>query len=408
MHFTAHGMEAYKRFVMNANTRVAVQQYNQNQSPFLTIEQEEKLWDDLAISMQNNHNTANASQKEKQPVAPKQNNQLALSDWKGMHNQLCTDYQNILKNKLEEYKKTDISITPCNMDELVKIGQTITRRDKKDLLNFYIYMTKDDEQHNYFMNIAVEKDDLSTIEWLNANNPPFFRFYNNNKENPLDQCIKKLLPSATNKPSNKITQQIFDSMFTCVAEQYLSADSGYNTYKEKCLTDIIALQLRYTKFGRNFTVNSNVLAKLLPKSNEKLSLARSIGYKREALSNYYKNAIDEEDGRTFTHAFVSECNADELFELAQRDEISFEKDKYSHTALDYALLTLHHYIDNEINRTTNSERFQRASCCVYILLNHAKALGKKNDQVTYLHKLYESDISDFGPCCEKHTLSKDV
>src|SRR3990170_5734779 len=129
--------------------------------------------------------------------AMKQNNQLALPNWRGMHNQLCTDYKNILKNKLEEYKN-DFSITPCNMDELVKVGQIITKVDKKVLLDGYIYMTKDNyERHNYFMNIAVEKDDLSTINWLCANNPPFFRFYNKNKENPLDQCIKKLLPSAT-------------------------------------------------------------------------------------------------------------------------------------------------------------------------------------------------------------------
>ncbi|HLC06896.1 MAG TPA: hypothetical protein VJJ26_01785 [Candidatus Babeliales bacterium] len=337
--------------------------------------------------------------------AMKQNNQLALPNWRGMHNQLCTDYKNILKNKLEEYKN-DFSITPCNMDELVKVGQIITKVDKKVLLDGYIYMTKDNyERHNYFMNIAVEKDDLSTINWLCANNPPFFRFYNKNKENPLDQCIKKLLPSATNKPSNKITQQIFDSMLTCMAEQYLPADSGYDTYKEKCLIDIIALQLRYTKFGRKFIVNSNALTKLLPKPKSKpLSLQLALKYKREALSSYYREAIDKLDGRTFTHVFASQQNPDALCELIEKKRASFAEDAYNHTALDYALLTLRHHTQNE----TSPEAIQKASCCVYILLNHAKSLALENAQVTYLHELYASDISDFGPCCDKHTFSKAV
>ncbi|HLW72831.1 MAG TPA: hypothetical protein VKR54_02170, partial [Candidatus Babeliales bacterium] len=47
--------------------------------------------------------------------AMEQNNQLALPDWRGVHGQLIGDYKKILRTKLEEYKDTDISITPWNM-----------------------------------------------------------------------------------------------------------------------------------------------------------------------------------------------------------------------------------------------------------------------------------------------------
>ncbi len=326
-----------------------------------------------------------------------QNNQLALPDWKGMHQSLVTDYQNILKTKLEEYKKTDINITPWNMDELVKVGQIITKVDKKILLNGYIYMTKDDEQHNYFMNIAVEKDDLSTINWLTTNDLPFFRFYNKNKENPLDQCIKKLQPSANNKPINRKT---FDSMLTCMANQYSSANSGYDKYKEKCLIDIIALQLQYTKFDKEFRVDQIVLMKLLPRPNKKLSLKDSIRYKREALSSYYKNAIDELDGSTFTHIFTAQQNPNVLCELIQRERASLIKDKEGKTPIDYAINLFRRYHMQEID----SEDFKKASCCVYILLNYAKALAQKGIQ----DAPDISDITDFGPCCKKHTLLKAI
>ena len=152
---------------MNLWDAIAKDQPKQNS--LLTAEQEEELWRNLEKNLhnvplkQNNQNAVNISQsvqKEDQSIAPKQNkylktrtpkqklqlspvtnkqnNQPALPYW-GMHSQLVNDYKNILKNKLEEYKKADISITPWSMDELVKVGQIITKVDKKVLLDGYIY-----------------------------------------------------------------------------------------------------------------------------------------------------------------------------------------------------------------------------------------------------------------------------
>lgn len=173
---------------MNLWDAIAKDQPKQNS--LLTAEQEEELWRNLEKNLhnvplkQNNQNAVNISQsvqKEDQSIAPKQNkylktrtpkqklqlspvtnkqnNQPALPYW-GMHSQLVNDYKNILKNKLEEYKKADISITPWSMHKLIKIGTAITKQNLLTLKS--TIHTICDKEHNTFLHHAVEKNDEST------------------------------------------------------------------------------------------------------------------------------------------------------------------------------------------------------------------------------------------------------
>jgi hypothetical protein len=398
MHSTAYSMNLWD----------AVAKDQPKQNSLLTAEQEEELWRNLEKNLhnvplkQNNQNAANVSQsvqKEDQPIAPKQNrylktrtpqkksllipvtakqnNQPALPDWKGMYSQLCIDYKNILKNKLEEYKKADISITPWSMHKLIKIGTTITKQNFLTLKS--AIHTIRDEEGNVFLHHAVEKNDESTVSWLSLKSNGFYlSLHRNNGQTPFDLCIKKLLPEIPNDATKTATRKIFDIL----AKNILSSS------KDRYLSQIIALQLKHKKYGTEFIVDQNLLQALIPSSPQK------------SLSNYYRDAQEEKDGYTFTHVFATQCKADDLFELVKKDQISFEKDKHNYTALDYALSALHSYIHNETNRAKFPDVCQKASCCVYILLNYAKELAQKGSQDV------PADISDFGPCCEKHTLSK--
>ncbi len=298
----------------------------------------------------------------------------ALPDWRGMHSQLCTDYKNILKNKLEEYKEADISITPWSMHKLVKIGTTIT---KQNFLTLKVAIhTICDKESNAFLHCAVEKNDESTVQWLSSgSNSFYFSRRGKNRQTPFDLCIKKLLPEIPNDATKATTRKIFNIL----TKKILSNE------RDRCLSQIIVLQLKHKKYGSEFRVNQ---------------------YLETSLSSYYQKAQEEKDGYTFTHVFATQCKADDLFELVKKDRISFKKDKHNYTALDYALSALHKYTQpqQETLITKFPHILQQASCCVYILLNYAKSLAQKGAQDVP----DVSDMSDFGPCCEKHTLLKDI
>jgi hypothetical protein len=321
--------------------------------------------------------------------AMEQNNQLALPDWKGIHNQLINDYKDILKTKLEEYKKSDISIAPLNMDELFKVGTIITKFNHSYLV-YNLFLNTHDKQTNSFFHIAVEKNDIPTVKWLSPrimNNQ--YLTTNNDGKTPFDLCIKKLLPYDIYKRASEIAiaRQIFDIMLSGIGKLRINPH-----LKEKCLTATINLQLNYAAYYGTpcFKVDPDLLTKLL--KAERLEKEPSL------ISRFYKEAKNE-SGSTFAHIFVLLLRPDELFKLVKKDHVSFAKDNRGQSALTWAINTLKIYT---AKITTQAEAFQRASCCVYILLNHAKSLAQKNILDV------PADISDFGPCCEKHMLSKGV
>src|SRR5881394_2076479 len=80
----------------------------------------------------------------------------ALPLWTVPHQELRNDYKNYLKNRLEEYKKTDV-----NMDELVAMSTLITGGDCPHKL-----FRVEDAQGNRFIHIAIEKEDVQTTQWL--------------------------------------------------------------------------------------------------------------------------------------------------------------------------------------------------------------------------------------------------
>ena len=319
--------------------------------------------------------------------AMEKSNQLALPDYRATHRLLQADYRNYLQDQLEEYKKTDITKTPWNMDRLIKVGRCMTRMQDKQLTTYYIYMTKDKQQGNHFMNIAIEKDDLRTIRWITASKAYVFRFLNISQESPLDQSIKKLQPSAGNNTINATTRKIFDTTLQFIADELLYAGAGYDKHKEACVKSVLALQLQYAKRGRDFVVDPVILKKLSPAAENPFLRSSDKKYYESFLSDHYAQIADEEDGSTFTHVFVSQQDPDALCQLIKQKRVSLAKDRQGLTPIDYAVNLLRQSFTQE----SDPEQIQKASCCVYLLLNYFKsqdALGEL----------------DFGPCCEKHAL----
>jgi hypothetical protein len=323
--------------------------------------------------------------------AMEQNNQVALPDWRGTHQKLCTDYRDILKTKLAAYKKADITTTAWDMDTLITAGTIITKFDHSNI-KYNIFLTTKDEHNNSFFHSAVEKNDVATVKWLSPrilNNQ--YLDTNNDGQTPLDLCIKKLLPNDIYKRASEmaIARQIFYSMLSDIGKLKIAPE-----IKEKCLTTIINLQLQWKGYGLPFNVDPDLLTKLL--TAERLEEEPSLMNRFYRKASYY-------DGRTFTHIPVYYLHPDELFELVKKDQISFAKDNKGQSALDLALQQSKQYTQ-PYYMTKFPGTDQKASCCVYILLNHAKALALKGAQ----NAPDISEFGDFGPCCEKHTVSKAI
>jgi hypothetical protein len=313
---------------------------------------------------------------------------VALPDWKGMHNQLVTDYQNILKDKLEEYIKADI--TTWNIKELDTIGNSITKHHIYKTLSIIGNIV--DAHNNTFLHYAVIKEDEKTVKFLTYgfNHNKNYHTKNNDGETPFDLCIKKLLPNipADNKV---ISKTIFNELSSCI-----SIWCKDDAEKINCLKKIIDLHLKYMLSGTDFSIRQQKLIRFITPRSFKYSTEEE-QVSKNLLAHYYQQAKDE-NGNTFAHA--SSGYPDALFELVKKDHVSFAKNNSGKTALDCAMENLRGYTQNADQMIKDPEELQKASCCVYILLNHAKALAQKGNQEVP----DTSNISDFGPCCEKHTL----
>lgn len=334
-----------------------------------------------------------------------QNNQLALPDWKSVHSQLVADYKDILKVKLEEYREADVATwtTAEKAKELSTIGAAIT--------NYHVYELESivgstiDAHANTFLHYAVARKDAATVERLlfHGYNTQNVFAKNSNGETPFDLCIKNLLPSISSDQADQTaaSKQIFKTIvrdasslyfYNRIAKKRVSDEAiWYRTDSEgiDCLKKIIDLQLKHARAGSDFSAYSKGLKKFVIR-NRASEEEKKAG--EETLALYYRQACDQ-NGYTFTRALID--NPDALFELAKKNYVSFEKNIFifAKTRLFRAKFK---YEDGE---TEALDDFQKASCVVYILLNHAKALAQKGAQ-----KISDEDIADFGPCCDKHII----
>ena len=199
--------------------------------------------------------------------------QLALPDWEGTYQLLQDDYPHYVKAKLEQYKEADIST--WNVGDLEKIGKII-------LPNQYIgkrleiVATTVDEDNNSFLHYAVEKNDAKTFDGLLCFSRPGitesnrnFNAKNGSRETPFDLCIKKLSPHIPAE-ERAVAEKIFEALVSHIKELRHCSHA-----KKEWLDKIIALQLHYIDCGSSFTVDQNVLERLVP------------GYQRVSLFEYY-------------------------------------------------------------------------------------------------------------------------
>jgi len=277
---------------------------------------------------------------------------------------LRQDYKNYLKQQIEHYKNTPISVA-----SLIDMGTIITGTN----LRVYIRDTQNDEG-NTLLHIAVTKEDLPVIQDIFA----FSSITHTNAQGkkPLDLAIEQLHPKSI-KPRNNNQISILEMFVESIAKRaYIESD------KTECLKKIIALELACKNNPvPPFTIipNANLLQKLIP--NEHKTNAEQF------LASLYKQATHDETGNTFAHVCVNQEDPDELFKLVCAGRISDAVNKQGLNSLECALCNFREFTTHPQRINTKNAMFNRVRCCYFILYYY-----------------YTNNSTD--SCCEKHKMPK--
>ena len=295
---------------------------------------------------------------------------------------LRATYQKYLKNQLEEYKTTG----SVDLTTLVKMGGLFQNIREgyalypKDLIADDIIDTTDSNGNN-FIHIAAERDDVKMVGDLSGMRSRTTALSNKAGQTPLDLCILKFLSDAADKNKAK---QMLETILYRAAHISRSSDE-HKTYLEGALKKVISLQLAYKKQSKDLDVPLKLLARLV-------DFHVSDDKHQEVVSLFYQQATDEVTGNTFTHVLVELGYADELYEWIQQKRISFAKNKAGDTPDALALSNYLPYLELPASIDSFKEEFNRKRCCLFMLLNYLKIIGK------------QSCLMSFKQCCSVHKI----
>src|SRR5581483_3918146 len=200
---------------------------------------------------------------------------------------------------------------------------------------------------------------------------------------PLDLCISKFLSDAADKDK---AQKMLEAILYRAAHISRSSDQ-HKTYLEGALKKVISLQLAYKKQSKDLDIPLKLLAKLV-------DFQVSEDKYEEVVSPFYQQATDEATGNTFTHVLVELGDADELYEWIQQKRISFAKNKAGETPDAVALSNYLSYLEIPASIDSFKEEFNRKRCCLFMLLNYLKIIGK------------QSCLISFKQCCSVHKIGE--
>lgn len=289
--------------------------------------------------------------------------ELLSIDCNNAQEELVQDYKNYLQSQLKFYQSYHTSL-----DLLIQKSIAITGAN-------YKHYVRDiqNEDGNTFLHIAVKKQDLCFINQMLSH---FSTMHTNNQgKTPFDLILDQLKPNTSSSRNNN-QLRILESLAGRIAKKaYLEQN------KIDCLKKIIALELScraYPDPTFSFVPSQELLLKLVPTTNEPDA--------QSFLSQIYQQTIDKSTGNTFGHIFIQQEDPESLLELVKANRISQLPNKENLNILNYALQAFRKFTSSSTHIDTNSEKFQRARCCFFILYNYFKK-------------------DSTSSCCEKHKIT---
>lgn len=301
------------------------------------------------------------------------------SSYNAVSQALLTDYEQYVKNRLTEYKKTDFTVQ--DMNAIKEMCTTFT--GNPTAFKRVICANGKDEEDNTFTHIAIKKVDTEIFTWLmhshqNNNNYPC----NKNKQYFMDICIDHLSPQSPLSHDDKYRAYAMLEYLTLHYKEQLAQDIRKQTL-EKLISLKIMLQQRNDRINLKDPLFENLVK---PKDTQESPLD---------LAELYQQVADPETGNTLSHTFIDLYNADGLYDLLQRNYISAKKNKDNLSVLELALKNFQVFTQDPSQFDLYPERAQNARCCLFMLLRYIRS--KDNTYITSLYK-----------CCEKHVITESI
>lgn len=307
--------------------------------------------------------------------------QKQIEVWKsincdGIQRTLAQDYESYLKNRLEEYKKTDF--TYKDMQAIEYTGFLFTGFVKP--IRFDSMLDKD---RNSFTHIAIRKADLTIVQWLTDQRYLAYNANSDDKE-PIDLCIEQLLPNAA-EANKKTVHEILDVLTAAYDTYAFNLD-----YRKKFLKKMVALQLEYKKCGTHFGLQDGTGFVLKDVLFTRFLIQDPKAKPTIVLSDIYHEVMDQ-NKNTFTHVVVQRGLPDELYELIKKEYITFEKNAEEKTPVDIAYELFRGFTQNHSSIEARKDIFTKRRCCLFMLLNYLKIKQNVNNK-------------SFIQCCDKHMM----
>jgi hypothetical protein len=290
---------------------------------------------------------------------------------------LSDNYITYARKCLEEYKTANY--TPQNMSNIISMGHYITGH------SYFPYNCIRDENGDSFIRIAVNKLDLPMIDWqitkygCHCITQEDFNYC-------IKQCINQMHPNKTAKNADE-KNIAYNILKILIAKQgknsFYICDLKTKQYREHLIKQLVLLQIKHTKYQSMCPIDKELL--------EEYTTIDDNDQSPILLKDMYQN-ITNKKGNTLSHVTVESQNADELYQLMNKNYVSFAPNKAGKTIVDLALDHFQMFTQDVSNVTTLPEKAKLARCCLFMLLQYIKKTDSKA-------------LNNEHKCCDKHVIT---
>lgn len=291
---------------------------------------------------------------------------------------LNDNYIAYARKHLEKYKTTNYTV-----QEMCNIGRKNQFMTGEQYGGFP-YNAIRDEQGNSFIRIAVNKMDLTIVDWhvlkqgAHCITQEDFNYCSN-------LCFEKLNPKKTEEHiSEKATAYtILKILATKQGDTYTIWTLRPKLCRENFVKQLILLQIKQKRYKSDFIIEDEFIAQHLTGCKDDQSPI--------LLTDMYQTVANKK-GNTLSHIVVELQAADELCTLINKNYVSAAPNKIGKTIDQLALHHFQMFTQDTSNFDLYPENGKNARCCLFMLLKYI--ISKQNGSLT----------PDYT-CCDKHAIN---
>jgi hypothetical protein len=241
-----------------------------------------------------------------------------------------------------------------------------------------------DEQDNNLIRIAVKKLDLPIVQWhilkqgthdITAEDVDYC----------VALCVEQLNPKKTETCAGdkKNAYNILKTLAQKHEDGAFTFALRAKPCRENFIKQLILLQIKHTKHPSDFVFEQDLITQHVTSHADDESPI--------LLTDMYQTVANKK-GNTLSHFLVHLHNADELYQLMNKNYISALPNKANKTVVDLALEHFQQFTQDPTQFDLYPEKAAQTYCCLFMLLRYIKS--KNKGYVTSQYK-----------CCDKHMIT---